>query len=85
MVNISSVGVLVAYPHEIRAGTDLELSIEWPSLLDGRVPLQLVTVGKVVRSETSSFAVALGGYQFRTTKRTVAPIDGSFVTKYGQA
>jgi PilZ domain-containing protein len=77
VVNMSSGGVLVAYQHEISAGTRMELNIEWPSLLDGRVPLQLVAVGKVVRCETSSFAVSLGGYQFRTTRRTVIPIDVS--------
>ena len=77
VVNMSSGGVLVAYQHEISVGTRMELNIEWPSLLDGRIPLQLIMVGKVVRSETSSFAVALGPYQFRTTRRAVTPIDAS--------
>ena len=42
VMNMSSGGVLVASSHEISTGTGLELSIEWPFLLDGRVPLQLV-------------------------------------------
>jgi hypothetical protein len=74
VVNMSSDGVLVGHQHEMRAGVRTELTIEWPSLLDGRVPLQLVTVGTVVRCEASRFAVALGRYQFRTKKRTVVPI-----------
>ena len=37
------------------AGVRIELSIEWPSLLDGRVPLQVVTVGRVVRCEHVNF------------------------------
>jgi hypothetical protein len=73
VVNMSSGGVLVDCRHEISAGSRLELDIEWPSLLDGRVPLQLVTVGRVVRSDLSSFAVALGQHQFRTMRKTVLP------------
>jgi PilZ domain len=79
VVNMSSGGVLVVCQHEINTGTRLELNIEWPSLLDGQIPLQLVTLGRVLRSETSSFAAVLASYQFRTTRRstnrTVVPID----------
>src|SRR5664279_2498968 len=65
VLNMSSGGVLVAAPHEISAGTPLELSIEWPFLLEGRVPLQLVGSGKVVRCETFGFALLLSRHQFR--------------------
>ncbi len=82
VVNISSGGVLVVCQHELNTGTRLELNIDWPSLLDGHVPLQLVTLGRVLRSETSSFAAVLAHYQFRTTsrttRRTVVPIDAPF-------
>jgi PilZ domain len=74
VVNISRSGVLVSGEHEIITGVRVELNIEWPSLLDGRVPLKVVTVGKVVRCEPSRFAVVLARYQFRTTKRTNLPI-----------
>jgi hypothetical protein len=70
---MSSSGVLVTCQHEINAGTRMELDIEWPSLLDGRVPLQLITVGRVLRCETSGFAVVLGRHQFRTMRKTVMP------------
>jgi hypothetical protein len=76
LVNMSSGGVLVAYQDRVRTGARMELNIEWPSLLDGEVPLQLVAMGKVVRCEASSFAMALGRYQFRTTRRAVIPING---------
>jgi hypothetical protein len=75
VVNISSGGALVACQHEIRAGTRVDLSIDWPSLLDGRIPLQLVMVGRVVRSGPSGFALALARYQFRTTRKPVVSID----------
>ena len=75
VMNMSRSGVLVSSEHGISEGVQVELSIEWPSLLDGRVPLQVVTVGRVVRCEPSSFAVVLARYQFRTTKKTSLPIQ----------
>jgi hypothetical protein len=68
-VNVSSSGVLVASSDKMSEGMRLKLTIEWPSLLNGTTPLQLVTFGRVVRSDASSFAVALEHYQFRTMKR----------------
>ncbi len=75
VVNMNRSGVLVSAQHEISVGTPTELSIEWPSLLHGRVPLRFVTLGEVVRCDASSFAVTLARYQFRTAKRKVASID----------
>jgi hypothetical protein len=54
VVNVSSSGVLVVSPHivtehEIGVGVHLEVSIEWPLSLDGRIPLQLFVTGWVVR------------------------------------
>ncbi len=68
-VNLSSTGVLVASEDKLTDGMRLRLTIEWPTLLNGTTPLQLVTFGKVVRSEANAFAVALEHYQFRTMKR----------------
>ena len=70
VVNMSSGGVLVAYPHEISLGASMELSMEWPPRLDGRVPLQFVAVGTVVRRERFRFAVGLERHHFRTTGGT---------------
>jgi PilZ domain len=75
VVNMSRGGVLLSSRHEIGVGAPVELSIEWPSLLHGRVPLRFVTVGKVVRCDTSSFAILLSRYQFRTAKKKVTSID----------
>ena len=73
VVNLSSSGVLVAYQQEVSAGTQLELNIDWPTRLDGRVPLHLVAVGTVVRSEPFSFAVGLERYYFRIAGRSDLP------------
>ena len=68
-LNVSSAGLLVASVHELSPGTQLELTLEWPWLLDETTPLQLVTQARVVRRDHCSFAVALERYQFRTMKR----------------
>jgi hypothetical protein len=76
--NMSSGGVLVVSQHavsehEIKVGARVELSIEWPSLLDGKIPLQLFAVGRVVRHQAFDFAAAFEGYQFRTMRSTSLP------------
>jgi len=75
VVNMSSGGVLIAGLHEITEGTRMELALEWPCLLEGQVPLQLITTGSVVRCHPFLFAVELRGHQFRTTSRKVTLID----------
>ena len=50
----------------------MKVTIEWPSLLNGITPLQLVTIGKVVRRKGPTLAVALEHYQFRTMSRKKA-------------
>ena len=79
VVNISSSGALIAHSYAITAGARVELKIEWPSPLDGRVPLQLVTVGKVVRCGASCFAVVFDWYQFRTAAKSTDWIDRASV------
>ncbi len=48
-VNISSGGMLIRCTKSIPEGTRLKLFVEWPSLLNGTTPLQLITVGTVIR------------------------------------
>lgn len=80
-VNVSSNGVLIAAEHVIEEGARLRLTMEWPTLLDGITPLQLVTTGKVVRHKNSSIAIAFDWYQFRTMKRGASiPMTKTFTT-----
>lgn len=69
-VNISSGGILVESEDRVIEGAMLELSIAWPSLLDGRIPLQLLAVGRVLRHGTSHFAAMFERHEFRTIKRS---------------
>ncbi len=68
-LNVSSSGALIAADHGFNEGARLKVTFEWPTLLDGITPLQLVTTGKVVRREESNFGVAFDWYQFRTMRR----------------
>jgi hypothetical protein len=83
-VNLCSGGVLVATEHQITVGALVEMRIEWPSMIDGRIPLQLIAVGRILRRESSSgvscFAATFERYEFRThnlTQRTPNPHQSS--------
>ncbi len=68
-VNVSSGGALIVCNGVIREGTRIRVVFEWPSLLNGVIPLHLVTIGTVVRYHSSGLAIAFEGYQFRTAGR----------------
>jgi hypothetical protein len=74
---MSSGGLLVSAEQEVRAGLRLEVNVEWPLMLNGTVPLQLVAHGKVVRCGGSMFAVSFAQYQFRTMGR-IMKATGAF-------
>jgi hypothetical protein len=59
--DLSSRGILVAGQPlpELSVGSHFEAIVEWPILLDGTIPLQLVAVGRVVRLGMSNFAASL--------------------------
>jgi hypothetical protein len=64
---MSSGGMLVTRSRQLKVGVLVELRVDWPLLLDGRIGLQLVATGHVVRSGPSSFAVLFNQHQFRTS------------------
>jgi hypothetical protein len=68
-LNLSSGGVLIHCTSTIREGARVRVVFEWPSLLNGAIPLQLVTIGTVVRRQGAALAIAFEGYQFRTAGR----------------
>jgi hypothetical protein len=68
-LNISSSGMLLACASNIPEGTRLKLFVEWPSLLNGTTPLQLITVGTVVRCTQIGISIVFDSYQFRTMGR----------------
>ena len=73
-VNLSAGGLLVVSKDlesldEVRPGARMEIAIEWPVLLDGRIGLQLVGVGRIVRRGAIDFAAKFDRHEFRTMKR----------------
>jgi hypothetical protein len=68
-INMSSSGMLLACASIIPEGTRLKMFVEWPSLLNGTTPLQLLTVGTVVRCTRTGISIVFDSYQFRTRSR----------------
>ncbi len=67
-IDISSKGVYFTSDAALSVGERLELSINWPAQLDQKCPLQLVTLGRVVRSDNARYAMAIERYEFRTMR-----------------
>ena len=68
-LNASSQGLLIASDQQrVQHGNHLLVSLEWPSMLDGTTPLQLIAGCRVIRCQSEVFAVRLERYQFRTRK-----------------
>ena len=74
-VNMSSGGVLFRGVQGLPAGSFVELSINWPVLLEDRLPLTLLVVGRIVRCENSQVAVKTSRYEFVTRPTRVAPVN----------
>jgi hypothetical protein len=77
-VDLSSGGVLivsqeVVSQEEIGMGALVEMSMEWPSLLDGRISMQFFAIGRVVRRKPFDFAASFERHEFRTVKSSSEP------------
>jgi PilZ domain len=81
VVNMSSGGAFIVSSHTLAVGAELEVCMEWPSLLDGSVRLQLVALGRVVRCSESSFALSFRRHQFRTLKSKLQPVPSPSLNK----
>jgi hypothetical protein len=78
-LDLSSSGILVeSRQQRVSVGSRLEVSVDWPIMLDGTSPLQVVVRGRVVRSERFRFAVSFQGHQFRTMKRAPGSFSPTF-------
>jgi hypothetical protein len=69
-VNMSSCGLLISSDEaRFRAGAKLQVTVDWPFLLHGITPLQLIVSCRVTRCLPEEFAVKMDHYLFRTKKR----------------
>ena len=67
--NISSGGVWFSTESMLTSGMPVELSMNWPVLLNDSCPMKLMIYGCVVRSNEKGAAVAIERYEFRTAGR----------------
>ena len=63
--NISGGGVFIQIDRTLPIGRPLELLIDWPAKLDGKLRLRLSVKGKVLRSTADGTAVEVLGYECR--------------------
>jgi c-di-GMP-binding flagellar brake protein YcgR len=64
--NISSGGLWMTTETMLTSGMPVELSMNWPVLLNDKCPMKLMIYGCVVRSNERGAAVAIERYEFRT-------------------
>jgi hypothetical protein len=60
--------VRFAADRPLSIGQELDLFVDWPVLLDGVIPLQLVMSGVVVRTAGAVTALLIKRYEFRTRR-----------------
>ena len=71
-VDMSSSGMAFRANETFKIGAHVELSINWPVLLNGDCPMKLVIEGRVARSDGQTTAIRMEHYEFRTQRRSVA-------------
>jgi hypothetical protein len=65
-IDMSSGGVLFETGSELPTGLNVEIHIAWPMLLHDVAPLQLVVMGRIVRSSRGWAAIRTISHEFRT-------------------
>jgi hypothetical protein len=79
-LNMSSSGVWLTTQTQLNPGLPVEISVNWPVLLNNFCPMKLMIYGCVIRSTENEAAVAIERYEFRTQgvrnhQPSVTPID----------
>lgn len=65
-LNMSSGGVLFTTESALPEGERVELAVSWPAQLNDVLPLKLVAMGRLVRTDDSSAAISIERYEFKT-------------------
>jgi hypothetical protein len=68
IIELSSSGLSFTADRPLLTGQKLEVSIDWPVLLDGGVRIQLIISGVVVRTSGTATAVEIQEHEFRTCR-----------------
>ena len=67
-IDLSSSGLSFTADKRLLLGQRLDVSIDWPALLDGGVQLQLVISGVVVRTDETITALQIQRHEFKTRR-----------------
>ncbi len=67
-LNISSKGLLFTSNEKFEAGQLVQVSLDWPALLENQIPLKLVAEGRIVRNSSGQTAMTIDKYEFRTRR-----------------
>ena len=73
--NISSGGVCFTTDNMLSIGIPVELSMNWPVLLNQNCPLKLMIYGSVVRSNDKGSAIVIERYEFRTQAKGTRRVE----------
>jgi hypothetical protein len=65
-IDMSSGGILFDAGRHLPEGLNVELSVTWPVLLHNVAPMQLLAVGRIVRSAGLRAAIQMSQHEFRT-------------------
>ena len=65
-VNMSSGGVLFTTESALPEGERVELAVSWPAQLNDTLPLKLVAMGRLVRTDETQAAISIERYEFKT-------------------
>ena len=68
MIDMSSSGLRFTADRPLLAGLRLDVSIDWPALLEGGIPLQLIATGVVVWTRGTETALRIQRHEFRTRR-----------------
>src|SRR4051812_30374631 len=71
-INMCSEGVAFAAEHALQSGAFVELSINWPVLLDDSCPMRPIVFGRVLRTKGNMVITSIDKYEFRTASRGFA-------------
>jgi hypothetical protein len=65
-IDMSSKAILISADAPLPLGKGVKLSIDWPAKLNNTCRLQLVTSGRIIRTEGNNAVVSLATHEFRT-------------------
>src|SRR5215510_1966625 len=65
-LNMSSGGVLFTTESALPEGERVELAVSWPAQLNDALPLKLVAMGRLVRTDETQAAISIEKYEFKT-------------------